>query len=176
VFLKAVFRLPMERDEISVFQKCTSRDSLPAAGFKEACAVVGRRRGKSRIGALIGVFIGCFYDFKPYLAAGEVGMILILARNRDQAGVVFGCVSGIMQAAQAFEAMIVRQSSDEIELSNGIVIKVATSISAGCVAAPLSARSATRWRLEFRFRFDQTRTPKSSGPCDQRWQRSRTPS
>jgi hypothetical protein len=30
-------------------------------------------------------------------------MILILARNRDQAGVVFGYVSGIMQAAQALK-------------------------------------------------------------------------
>ena len=77
------------------------KQGFSACRWVQRSAVVGRRGGKSRIGALTGVFIGCFYDFKPNLAAGEVGMILILARNRDQAGVVFGYVSGIMQAAQA---------------------------------------------------------------------------
>jgi hypothetical protein len=127
VFLKSIFGLPMNQGELELYRKCTSRINPPVGGFKEACAVVGRRGGKSRIGALIGVFIDCFYDFKPYLAAGEAGMILILARNRDQAGVVFGYVSGTMQAVPALKQMIVRQASDEIELSNGIVIKVATS-------------------------------------------------
>jgi len=87
----------MDQAEIEIYRRCTNRTDPPSGGFKEAACVVGRRGGKSRIGALIGVFIGCFYDFKPYLAPGEVGMVLILARNRDQAGVVFGYVKGILE-------------------------------------------------------------------------------
>jgi hypothetical protein len=127
VFLKAIFGLAMDPGELELYRKCTGRLYPPVGGFKEAAAIVGRRGGKSRVGALIGVFIGCFYDFKPYLAAGEVGMILILARNRDQAGVVFGYVSGVMQAVPALKQMVVREAGDEIEFNNGIVIKVATS-------------------------------------------------
>src|SRR5262249_11483816 len=84
----------MDQAEIEIYRRCANRTDPPTGGFKEAACVVGRRGGKSRVGALIGVFIGCFYDFKPYMAPGEVGMVLILARNRDQAGVVFGYVKG----------------------------------------------------------------------------------
>jgi hypothetical protein len=126
-FLKSIFGLAMDGDELAVYRRCTNRIDPPSGGFKEAACIIGRRGGKSRIGALIGVFTGCFYDFKPHLAVGEVGMILILARNRDQAGVVFGYVSGTMQAVPALKQMIVRQAADEITLSNGITIKVATS-------------------------------------------------
>src|SRR4029077_17273760 len=55
------------------------------------------------------------------------GMVLILARSRDQAGVVFGYVKGIFETVPALTQMVVAWRSDEIELNNGIVIKVATS-------------------------------------------------
>src|SRR5262245_15793605 len=140
VFLKSIFGLPMDQAEIEIYRRCTNRTDPPNGGFKEAACVVGRRGGKSRVGALIGVFIGCFYDFKPYLAPGEVGMILILARNRDQAGVVFGYVKGILENVPALAQMVTAWRSDEIELNNRIVIKVATSDFRGvrgstCVAA-----------------------------------------
>jgi len=140
VFLKSIFGLPMDQAEIEIYRRCTNRTDPPSGGFKEAACVVGRRGGKSRVGALIGVFIACFYDFKPYLAPGEVGMVLILARNRDQAGVVFGYVKGILENVPALAQMVTAWRSDEIELSNNITIKVATSDFRGvrgstCVAA-----------------------------------------
>jgi hypothetical protein len=85
VFLKSLFGLRMDQAEIEIYRRCTKRTDSPSGGFKEAACVVGRRGGKSRDGALTGVLIGCFYDFKPYLAPGEVGMILLLARTGDQA-------------------------------------------------------------------------------------------
>src|SRR5262245_41186006 len=86
VFLKSIFGLRMDQAQIEIYRRCTNRTDPPSGGFKDAACVVGRRGGKSRVGALIGVFIGCFYDFKPYLAPGEVGMILILARKPGSSG------------------------------------------------------------------------------------------
>src|SRR4030095_6347957 len=89
--------------------------------------IVGRRGGKSRIVSFAGVFIATFYDFKKYLAPGETGMVLILARDRDQAKVVFGYVSAVLNGVPALQQMIERETSDEIELSNGITVAVKTS-------------------------------------------------
>ena len=151
-FLKLLFGLLTDAGERLITQKCTGRTHFPVGGFKEAACVVGRRGGKSRIGALIGVFIGCFYDFKPYLAPGEVGMVLILARSRDQAGVVFGYVKGIFEAVPALGQMVVAWRSDEIELNNGIVVKVATSDFRGVRGSTCCLCGLRRGRLlEFRF-------------------------
>src|SRR5262249_62104850 len=110
VWLKAVFGLPMDENEAELFQRCTGRKLpktlLEVSGFKESYAVVGRRGGKSRIVSFAGVFIACFYDFSKYLAPGETGMVLILARDRDQAKVVFGYVSAILNTVGALQQMI----------------------------------------------------------------------
>src|SRR5262245_60740444 len=83
VWLKAVFGLPMDETEVELFQRCTGRKVHlnELSGFKESYAIVGRRGGKSRIVSFAGVFIACFYDFRQYLAPGETGMVLILARD-----------------------------------------------------------------------------------------------
>src|SRR4029453_19121750 len=82
VWLKAVFGLKMDAGEAELFQRCTGRKSFIKKDFKESYAIVGRRGGKSRIVSFAGVFIACFHDFRKYLAPGERGMVLILARDR----------------------------------------------------------------------------------------------
>src|ERR1044071_3008314 len=88
VFLKAVFGIEMEPKELELYRRCTKRAEPPKNGAKESYAIVGRRGGKSRIVSFAAVFIACFHDFRKYLAPGEVWMVLILARDRDQARVV----------------------------------------------------------------------------------------
>src|SRR5262249_39717999 len=74
-----------------------------------------------------GVFIACFYDFRRYLSPGETGMVLILARDREQSKVVFSYIAGILDSVIALKQMVSRQTADEIELVNGITIAVKTS-------------------------------------------------
>jgi hypothetical protein len=126
-WLKAVFGLSMDETELALYQQCTARQNPPISGIKEAYAVVGRRGGKSRIVAFAAVYIACFHDFRKYLAPGERGMVLTIARDRDQSKVVFNYVSGILDAVPALKRMIIRQTADEIDLSNGITIAVKTS-------------------------------------------------
>src|SRR5262249_32401280 len=101
VSLKAVFSTPMDRKDLALYRHCTRRSDLPAK-VKEAYAIVGRRGGKSRIVSFAATYLACFYDFRKYLAPGETGMVLILARDRDQARVVFNYLAGIIPSVPAF--------------------------------------------------------------------------
>jgi hypothetical protein len=75
----------------------------------------------------VGAFTAAFIDFKPYLSTGERPMVLILARDKEQAKVVLGYLTGILRAIPALEAKIVSESGDELELDNGVIVCVKTS-------------------------------------------------
>ncbi len=77
--------------------------------------------------ALTAVYVGCFSSFKQYLTAGEKAVILVLARDRDQAKVVFSYVAGILRAIPPLYQMVAVERADEIELDNGVTIMVKTS-------------------------------------------------
>jgi hypothetical protein len=89
---------------------------------RELWAVVGRRGGKSRIAALIAVYLALFATHR--LAAGERGLVLVLAASIEQAGVVFGYVLGLLRASPALAREIAAVKRNEIELASGITIAV----------------------------------------------------
>ena len=93
-FLKALFALPMDDAELALFRHHTERQPGPAAPFREAALVVGRRGGKSRVLAVIAVFLACFRDYAPFLALGEVATIAVIASDRRQARSIFRFISG----------------------------------------------------------------------------------
>jgi hypothetical protein len=126
-WLKTVFALPMDDSELAIYQQATGRTQPPTNQPSEIYTIVGRRGGKSFISSLTAVYIACFSSFKQYLNAGERAAILILARDRDQAKIVFSYVSGILHAVPPLAAMIAVERADEIELDNGVIIMVKTS-------------------------------------------------
>jgi hypothetical protein len=132
-WLKAIYALPMDESELAIYQQCTGRTQPPATQPSEIFTICGRRGGKSFISSLTAVFIACFSSFKSYLNAGERAAILVLARDRDQAGVVFDYVSGIIHAVAPLEATIEVERADEIELDNNVTILVKTAITAPSV-------------------------------------------
>ena len=78
VFLKALFALPMERDERRLFKKCTGLKKAPAMQARESYVIAGRRSGKSFISAVVSVFLALFHDWKPFLATGEKELIKLM--------------------------------------------------------------------------------------------------
>ena len=126
-WLKSLYGLPLDESELALFQKCTARTRPPTKEPKESATIVGRRGGKSKMAALVGAFTAAFIDFKPYLSTGERPMVLVLARDKEQAKVVLGYLTGILRAIPALEAKIVSESGDELELDNGVIVCVKTS-------------------------------------------------
>ena len=117
-FLKVLFALPLNEAELANYRRHTERLTPPTKPSTEAALVIGRRGGKSRVLALIAVYLGCFKNYAPYLATGEVATISIIASDRRQARVIFRFISGMLDATPMLRAMVTDESAEAISLSN----------------------------------------------------------
>jgi hypothetical protein len=116
VFLCALFSLQMTQEEIEIYRKHTGRASPPTSPLNEAWLVCGRRAGKSFILALIAVFLGCFKDWRPFLGPGEVGTIMIVARDRRQARVVKRFIHGLLNSVPMLRRAVEAEGNEGITL------------------------------------------------------------
>ena len=73
------------------------------------------------------MFVACFREYRQYLNAGEQAVVLVLARDRDQAKIVFRYIKGIIAAIPPLYAMVVNETADGVELDNGVTLMVKTS-------------------------------------------------
>src|SRR5262245_17655215 len=80
--LKAAFALPMGDREQELFRSLAGGRSPPAARVSELWCVVGRRGGKSRIAAAVGVYLACCTP-RGRLVKGEIGEVAIIAASRE---------------------------------------------------------------------------------------------
>jgi hypothetical protein len=150
-FLTAAFGLPMDVASRELFRACTGRSAIPTGPISEAALVVGRRGGKSRVLALIAVYLACFRDYAPFLAPGEVATIAVLAANRPQARSIFRYISGLLKAVLLFKPMVLDENQESIALSNRVVIEVATAsfrTSRGYSFAAVLADEVAFWRSD----------------------------
>lgn len=126
-FLAAVFGLPMSDGQLLTFQECTGLAEPPPGGVQEAWLVVGRRGGKSLILALIAAYLATLVEWTPYLTKGERGVIMIAAADREQAQVLFRYIKEFISDVKALRPLIMRETQDSLDLSNGVSIQVATA-------------------------------------------------
>ena len=126
-FLAALFGLPMTKERLAIYTKHTGRTTPPSEPLSEAWLICGRRAGKSFILAIIAVFLAVFKDWRPYLGPGEVGTVMIVARDRKQARVIKRYVGGLLHAVPMLRQVIVSETSEGIELQNNVVIEIHTA-------------------------------------------------
>jgi hypothetical protein len=125
--LTALFGLPMSADALATFRRHSGRKTAPRAPFRESYFICGRRSGKSRVAALIGVYLAAFYDHTTSLAPGERGVVALLAADRRQARNVLDYISGLIDSTPMLATMVVARTQESIELSNRVVIEVHVS-------------------------------------------------
>jgi hypothetical protein len=126
-FLAALFGLELEGEALDTFRRHTGRAAAPSAAAREAWVVVGRRGGKSRMSALVAVYLACFRDYSKALAPGERATMMVIAADRRQARVVFRYVLGLLEGVPMLAAMIERQTREAIHLANRVTIEVHTA-------------------------------------------------
>ena len=124
VLLRSLFALPLSDAESAIFTECTGREKLPVEPCREGWIIAGRRSGKSRIAALIAVYLACFRKYE--LARGERGVVLVIAADRRQARVVFRYIRGYLESP-LLDKRIQRETVDIVELEGSISIEVATA-------------------------------------------------
>jgi hypothetical protein len=120
--LRAAFGLKLNPEQQKLFAQVAGNRPPPMRRVRELWAIVGRRGGKSRIAAALAVFFALFVPHK--LAAGERGMVLVLAMSKEQAKVVFSYALAFLRQSPALRKEIAETTSSEIRLKNGIVIAI----------------------------------------------------
>ncbi len=94
------------------------------SAIREFYGIVGRGAGKSRFVALL----ACFFASRSYRrVSGEYIYVGIFAPDKKQSGVTFRYVVGMLKSVPVLAALIVNETRDSIELSNGVIIEVITA-------------------------------------------------
>ena len=152
VVLRAIFGLEVTEAEQVLFTKLSGRVVPPSQPVEEAWIIAGRRGGKSRISALIAVYLCCFKDYSPYLSAGERIKIIVLAVDRAQAGVIFKYAMGFIHQVSMLRAMVERETADSVSFSNRVDLEVTTnnfrSVRGTTIGAAILDEAAF-WRSDF---------------------------
>ena len=141
--LAALFALPMTNEQASLFRTHTGRHALPTIPAREGWLVVGRRGGKSRIAALVAVFLACFRDYRAALAPGERAVVMVLAADREQAKVVLGYIAGLIDSVPMLARLVASRTAEAIHLSNRVSIEIHTASYRATGAGPWWPRSVT---------------------------------
>jgi hypothetical protein len=120
--LKAAFGLGLTDEQRTLFASVAGQRLAPHHRVRELWCLCGRRAGKSRIAALVAVYIALFAPVK--LAPGERGVVLVLANGIDQAGLVFSYAKAFITESPVLRREIVSITKSEVRLRNGITIAV----------------------------------------------------
>lgn len=123
----AIFGEPLSEADAELFRACTGRSTPPTAAAREAWMIVGRRGGKSRIAALLAVYLGCFRDYSAVLAPGERGVVMVIAADRRQARVVFRYINALIEGVPMLQELVLSSVREALHLSNGISIEIHTA-------------------------------------------------
>jgi hypothetical protein len=126
-FLAALYGLPMDDEALAIYRACTGRSEAPTARAREAWLPIGRRGGKSRVLALVGAYEACFGGWGPYLSAGEPAYLPVVAADRKQGRAILTYLKALLLETELLAPLVVRETSEELELSNGVVVEIATS-------------------------------------------------
>jgi hypothetical protein len=126
VFAKALFGLALDAGELDVFARHTGRSMAPASPFREAWVPVGRRGGKSIFAAALAVYMATFRDYRPHLKPGERAVVMVLAADKDQAGVVFDYIAGFFDNVPMLAGLVEKRGKgkESIKLRNRVTIRV----------------------------------------------------
>jgi hypothetical protein len=136
VALKGAFGHPMTDDERDFFREIAEREP-PTKQVKEFWAVVGRGDGKDSVASFVTAYIassfarpkpeGTWGRLTSSLRRGERAMVACLACSRDQARIALDMTKAFFDEIPALKKMIVRETRDGFQLSNGVDIVVATN-------------------------------------------------
>jgi hypothetical protein len=120
------YGLPLSDTEAATFQTLTGRTETPTEAHDELWLVVGRRGGKSHAASLVATYEAAFNDHRDRLAPGEVATVMLIAGDRQQARTLLRYVRGLFDHPM-LKPLVVRETSDGLELSNRSGIEVHTA-------------------------------------------------
>ncbi len=150
-FLAALYGLPMDADTLALYRHHTGRTEPPTQAFAEAALICGRRGGKSRVLALIAVFLATMQDVTPHLAPGERATIAVIAADRKQARSIFRFAMGLLTETPMLADLVEDSTADSITLRNRVTVEIATAsfrVTRGYTFLAVLADEVAFWRSD----------------------------
>jgi phage terminase large subunit-like protein len=92
---------------------------------------VGRRSGKTVMASILGTYNACVEDYSGFLRPGERRYVVCVATTLDQSRIALRTMRELITGSPMLRPLLVSDSSDELELTTGAVIR----------AIPCSARA-----------------------------------
>ena len=124
--LKAAFAEKMSAAEIEAFRVVAERDP-PSKAVSEAIVIAGRGAGKDSVASLIATVIAVNFNPRGKLRPGENAVVMVIAVDREQAGICHGYIRAYFEQIPALAALVKSIDSESIELRSGVVIEVHTN-------------------------------------------------
>lgn len=124
--LRALMGLPIPEAELPLYSEATGRTEPPTAPAREGWFVVGRRGGKSRIAALVAVYLAAFRAYEGVLAPGERGTVMVIASDRRQARTIMRYARALL-SVPLLRGLVEREAAESIDLRNRITLEIHTS-------------------------------------------------
>ena len=126
VALKALFVVEMTDADRGLYKELSGGRAVPDRPIREASFCFGRRSGKSRIAAMLAVYLAVARDYRSWLAPGEVATIMLIASDRAQARTLMRYVTGLVDAVPALVREVVERKQESISFGR-VVIEVHTA-------------------------------------------------
>ena len=116
--LKAIYGEPLSDEDLSIWQKCTGRESYPAQPFEEATILAGARAGKdSRIAVPVLLYEALFGQHKVH--KGERPVFPLVAQDTRATRIAFGYAKSYLTESPVLRSEVAELRHNEIELRNG---------------------------------------------------------
>ena len=76
--------------------------------------------------ALVAVYLATFRDYRAHLAPGERAMVLCVATDREQAGILLRYMRAMLADVPLLKGRIMAERADAIDLTNRVTLSVGT--------------------------------------------------
>lgn len=121
--LRAIYGLPMSKDQLDLYRLCTGRERPPVAPFGEVTVLAGAWAGKdSRIAAPIVCYEGVFGGHEAHLARGERAVIPLVAQDQRATRIAFSYIRDSLTGSPLLAGLAEEILAQEITLTNGVTI------------------------------------------------------
>lgn len=114
---------PLDVDERKALRKLAKRKA-PTKPVDELWVIAGRRGGKSRSMATLASYLGGLCDYSDVLVPGEQGVLLCVAPDQRQAGIILGYAEATFLGSPLLKCLVKNRTTDTLELTNRISIEV----------------------------------------------------
>jgi hypothetical protein len=122
--LLAIMGEELTAGELDTFRALTQRDRAPTERVEEFVGVIGRRGGKSRAMGVLAAYLAGLCDHTESLAAGERGVVLLIAPDQRQSRLLLDYVEGALRSTPLLAGLIEARTQETLSLSNGIDVEV----------------------------------------------------